>query len=186
MTDDSTQPEHSRKTLGDHVLPVWARPEAFAVADAGWGWVDRKDRRHPCGTHDGLSEAIVKDAGAQVDLVWTPACDYLVLPEELPELHPAMRDARIRWAQWEMDEGWRQMMLFGLFLFGFVAYSKFSDKPLLAFGPTGLALLLFVVLGVVPWYQGRKRLHRAETRSLVGSAEDLAEIRFETWLMRTS
>jgi hypothetical protein len=41
----------------------------------------------------------------------------LVLPEELPELHQAMRDARIRWAQWEMDEGQRQMSLFGVLYF---------------------------------------------------------------------
>lgn len=169
-------------TRGDHPQPVWARPEAFAVADAGWGWVDRKDRRHSCASLEELSAEIVKDAGAQVDLVWTPACDYLVLPEELPELHPAMRDARIRWAQWEMDEGWRQMILFGLFLFGFVAFSKFFGKPLMAFGPAGLALLLLVVLGAIPWYQGRKRLRRAQTMALVVNAEDLREIRFETWL----
>ncbi|MEP4076647.1 rhomboid family intramembrane serine protease [Haloferula sp.] len=183
MSGDSMQQESSSMGSGDQAQPVWARPEAFAVADAGWGWVDRKGRRHSCDSLDGLSKAIVKDAGAQVDLVWTPACDYLVLPEELPELHPAMRDARIRWAQWEMDEGWRQMSLFGLFLFGFLAYSKYVGKPLMAYGPVGLALLLFVVLGVVPWYQGRKRLKRAETRSLVGTAEDLEEIRFDTWLM---
>jgi membrane associated rhomboid family serine protease len=82
-----------------------------------------------------------------------------------------------------MDEGWKQMTIFGLFLTGLVAYSKFTGKPLLAFGPVGLALLLFVVLGVIPWYQGRKRLKRAETSALVASAEDLEEIRFDTWLM---
>lgn len=183
MTDDRRQQASSENSGSELSQPVWARPQAFAVADAGWGWVDRKGNRHSCETFDELSSAIVEDAGAQVDLVWTPACDYLVLPEELPELHQAMRDARIRWAQWEMDEGRRQMILFGLCLTGVVGYSKFTDKPLLAFGPAGLALLLFIVLGAVPWYQGRKRLQRAQTRSLVASADDLAEIRFETWLV---
>ncbi|MFC7339227.1 rhomboid family intramembrane serine protease [Haloferula chungangensis] len=183
MTDDQQQHEDSEKAGSEESQPVWARPQAFAVADAGWGWVSRKGRRHPCESFDELSKAIVRDAGAQVDLVWTPACDYLVLPEELPELHQAMRDARIRWAEWEMDEGHRQMVIFGVVLMGMAAYSKFSGKPLMAFGPAGLALLLFIVLGVIPWYQGRKRLRRARTRPLVVSADDLAEIRFETWLM---
>ena len=183
MTDDRSQQTGSGTAGSEDSQPVWARPEAFAVADAGWGWVDRKGNRHPCGTFDELSAAIVEDAGAQVDLVWTPACDYLVLPEELPELHQAMRDARIRWAQWEMDEGQRQMTLFGLCLTAVVVYSKFTGKPLLAFGPLGLALLLFVVLGLIPWYQGRKRLQRAQGRTLVIRAEHLEEIRFETWLM---
>jgi len=74
------------------------------------------------------------------------------------------------------------MTLFGLCLTTVVVYSKFTGKPLLAFGPLGLALLLFVVLGLVPWYQGRKRLQRAQGRTLVIRAEDLEEIRFETWL----
>ena len=181
MTDDQSQQKSA--TLGSPAQPVWARPEAFAVADSGWGWVDRKGQRHPCESFEALADAIVQDAGAQVDLVWTPACDYLVLPEELPELHQSMREARIRWAQWEMDEGFKQMQLFGLFLTGFIVYSKYTGHPVLAYGPAGLALLLFVVLGLVPWYQGRKRLNRAQSRALVIAEEDLAEIRFETWLM---
>ncbi|MGB6222171.1 rhomboid family intramembrane serine protease [Haloferula sp.] len=180
MKDDSTQPKG--KSPGVNEQPVWARPEAFAVADAGWGWVDRKGVRHSCESFEGLSSAIVEDAGAQVDLVWTPACDYLVLPEELPELHPAMRDARIRWAQWEIEEGRKQTMIFGAFLLGFVVFSVISRRELLAFGPVGLALLLLVAFGLVPWYQGRKRWQRAQSRALVTSAKDLDEIRFETWL----
>lgn len=163
--------------------PVWARPEAFPVAGPGWGWVDRKGRRVGCADFAALSEAIVNDAGARVDLVWTPAGGYLVLPEELPELHPALRDARLRWAEWEIEEGRKQMQLFGMFALGFALFSWFTNKPVMAFGPVGLALLLMVILGVIPWYQGRKRLRRAKSWAAEGMAADVPELRFETWMM---
>lgn len=144
-------------------LPVWARAEAFPPAgDSPWGWVDRKGRREECASFEELSEAIVDDAGARVDLVWTSASRHRVLPEEIPDLHPALKDARVRWAEWEIAEGRRQM---------------------LAFGPAGLALLLFVILGLVPWLQGRKRLKRAKAWAADGSIADLEDLRFETWLM---
>lgn len=165
-------------------LPVWARAEAFPLAgDSPWGWVDRKGRREECASFEDLSGAIIDDAGARVDLVWTPASRHLVLPEEIPELHPALKDARVRWAEWEIREGQRQMWIFGAFFAGLVGFSVVTGRPLLAFGPAGLALLLFVILGLVPWIQGRKRLRRAKTWAADGAIPDLEGLRFETWLM---
>lgn len=165
-------------------LPVWARAEAFPPAgEAPWGWVDRKGRRQGCASCEELAEAIVDDAGARVDLVWTPAGSHQVLPEEIAALHPALKDARVRWAEWEIREGRRQMAIFGVFFLGLVAYSLITGRPLLAFGPAGLALLLFLVLGLVPWIQGRKRLKRARRWVADGSIDDLEGLRFETWLM---
>lgn len=153
------------------------------MADTGWGWMDRKGRRHPCDSFEELEAEIVKDAGAQVDLVWTPASDYLLLPEELSELRPAMTHARIRWAEWDMDEGRRQMILFGLVFAALVAYSVYSGKEIIAFGPVGLALLLFLILGAIPWYQGHKRLERVKKWGVDLQGDALPELRFETWLM---
>ncbi|GAA5480699.1 hypothetical protein Hhel01_04228 [Haloferula helveola] len=164
-------------------VPVWARPDAFARAGEGWGWVDRKGRRTSVGSFDELSAAIVDDAGARVDMVWTPQSDYLVLPEEVADLHPALKAARIRWAEWEISEGRRQMMLFGAIFAGIAIYSLASGREMLAFGPLGLAALLFIVLGLIPWYQGRKRLIRAR-QWVEGSLEiDVPALRFETWLI---
>lgn len=163
--------------------PVWARPEAFPRAGDGWGWVDRKGRRTGCAGFDELAAAIVDDAGARVDMVWTPDHEYLVLPEELPELHESLKQARIRWAEWEIAEGRRQMAIFGGFLGLFGLYSLFSGRPFLLFGPLGLAIVLFLMLGFFPWYQGRKRLDRAR-RWQAGEMEvDVEGLRFETWLM---
>src|SRR5687767_8051643 len=97
----------------DAELPVWARDDAFPVAGPGWGWVDRKGQRVECGSFEELSQAIAEDAGARVDLVWTPEARGYVLPEEIPALHGALRESRIRWARWEIEEGKRQMLMFG-------------------------------------------------------------------------
>ncbi|MGE9269951.1 MAG: rhomboid family intramembrane serine protease [Verrucomicrobiales bacterium] len=164
-------------------LPIWARPEAFDQASEGWGWVDRKGRPHECRDFDDLYTSIVSDAGARVDLVWTPANDFVVLPEEVPELLPALKEARVRWAEWDISEGQRQMVVFGMFIAVFVGYSYFTKRELIAFGPLGLALLLFLILGFLPWYQGKKRLRRAH-KAIAEDLKpvDLEGLRFEVWL----
>lgn len=169
-------------TDDSEILPVWARPEAFPRADDGWGWVDRKGRRTPCANFEELAASIIDDAGARVDMVWTPDYSHLVLPEEVPELLPALKTARLRWAEWEIAEGRRQMLIFGGFMAVFVVYARLTGGEIMAFGPLGLALLLFLILGFIPWYQGKKRHTRARRWQAGEVGPDLDEMRFETWL----
>lgn len=170
-------------TMDPPSRPIWARPEAFAKAPEGWGWVDRKGNQSPCKDLEDLRESIVSDAGARVDLVWTPESPNLVLPEELPELLSALKEARLRWAEWEIEEGRKQMLIFGVVFAGLLAYTLFAGQKLMAFGPLGLALLLLLILGFIPWYQGVKRRKRAKL-AMAGELEvDLEGLRFETWLL---
>jgi membrane associated rhomboid family serine protease len=166
----------------DAELPVWAREGAFPVAGPGWGWVDRKGHRAEVSSFEELARAIVEDAGARVDLVWTPEARGYVLPEEIPALHSALRESRIRWARWEMEEGKRQMMMFGGFFVVMVLWSYFSTGKVLANASMGLAVLLFFLLGFFPWYQGYKRLKRAKRWAAGEMEADAQALRFETWL----
>ena len=168
--------------MTDADLPVWARADAFSEAGPGWGWVDRKGRRVACAGFEELAQAIVKDAGARVDLVWTPDAPGFVLPEEIPALHPALREARIRWAGWEIEEGKRQMLMFGAAFGVMLAWNGFKTGKVMASGSTGLALLLFLILGFIPWYQGHKRLKKARIWAAGEMAADAPVLRFETWL----
>ena len=168
--------------MTDADLPVWARADAFSEAGPGWGWVDRKGRRVACAGFEELAQAIVKDAGARVDLVWTPDAPGFVLPEEIPALHPALREARIRWAGWEIEEGKRQMLMFGAAFGVMLAWNGFKTGKVMASGSTGLALLLFLILGFIPWYQGRKRLKKARIWAAGEMAADAPVLRFEIWL----
>jgi membrane associated rhomboid family serine protease len=168
--------------ITDADLPVWARADAFSAAGPGWGWVDRKGRRVACESFEELAHAIVKDAGARVDLVWTPDAPGFVLPEEIPALHLALREARIRWAAWEIAEGKRQMLMFGAVVLGMLAWNGFKSAKIMASGSTGLALLLFLILGFIPWYQGHKRQKKARIWAAGEMAADAPVLRFETWL----
>ena len=171
----------------DAELPVWERADSFPPAGEGWGWVDRRGGRHACASFEELAAEIVKDAGARVDLVWTPESSGCVLPEEVAGLFPAMREARIRWACWDIEEGKRQMMMFGAFAGLMVLFHIYRHGPqlrsLLSNGSVGLALLLFLLLGFIPWYRGRKRLARARAWAVGEMAEDARVLRFEIWLM---
>lgn len=166
----------------DAELPVWAREGAFPEAGPGWGWVDRKGGRVPVGSFEELARAIVEDAGARVDLVWTPEARGYVLPEEIPALHSALRESRIRWARWEMEEGKRQMMVFGGIFAVMLLWGFFSTGKILANASVGLALILFFLLGFFPWYKGYKRLKRAKRWAVSEMAEDAQALRFEIWL----
>lgn len=166
----------------DPELPIWARDDALPEAGPGWGWVDRKGHRVSVESLDELSRAIVEDAGARVDLVWTPEARGYVLPEEIPALHPALREARVRWAHWEISEGKRQMATFAIALAAVIGYNLLKRGSLLSSGTLGLALLLFFILGFLPWYQGRKRLRRARDWAAGKVTMDLPAMRFETWL----
>ena len=169
--------------MPDPDLPAWKRADAFPPADVGWGWVDRKGRRHPSEDQQALAAAIVDDAGASVDMVWTPDHSHLVLPEEIPSLLPAVKEARVRWAKWEIKEGISQMRIFGLFLVGFALVTFFTKGLAAAYGTLGLAFILFLMFGFFPWYQGRKRLRRAMAWRAEEGLPDLEGLRFETWLM---
>ncbi|GAA5483223.1 rhomboid family intramembrane serine protease [Haloferula sargassicola] len=169
--------------MPDSDQPAWQRPDAFPAAGEGWGWVDRKGRRHVCEGIAELSAAIVDDAGASVDMVWTPDHPHLVLPEELPPLLPALKEARVRWAEWEIREGLSQMKIFGLFMAGFALFAFFTRGASAMTGTLGLALILFLMLGFFPWYRGKKRLRRARAWRAEEGLPDLEGLRFETWLM---
>lgn len=166
----------------DADLPVWERDDAFPVAGPGWGWVDRKGRRVPCAGFEELSEAIVSDAGARVDLVWTPAAKGYVLPEEVAELFPAMREARIRWARWDIEEGKRQMLVFSVAIIALSVFHLLRGDRLIEMGSLGLALILLLILGFLPYYRGKKRLRRADRWAAEEMVDDGRVLRFETWL----
>ncbi|QJE97332.1 rhomboid family intramembrane serine protease [Luteolibacter luteus] len=166
----------------DAELPAWARDDAFPEAGPGWGWVDRKGNRFDCDSFAALSRVISEDLAARVDLVWTPDSPGLVLPEEISELHPALKMARIRWAEWDIEEGRRQMTIFGIAFVVLLVFGGLKIERILSNGTLGLAALLFVILGLFPWYKGRKRLQRARKWAAGEMIADAPALRFETWL----
>ena len=74
------------------------------------------------------------------------------------------------------------MLMFGAAFGVMLAWNGFKTGKVMASGSTGLALLLFLILGFIPWYQGRKRLKKARIWAAGEMAADAPVLRFETWL----
>ncbi len=181
--------------------PIWARDDAFPEAPQGWGWVDAKEKNHPCDSLEKLTEAIRSDRDGSVNLVWTPEKPRMVLPEELPGMGDALRAARERWTRDDLEDARHKLRWFGMACVGFGAWAfyqgltgagnaavgfperlKFAAKTLLSSGQSGLALLLFLVFAFIPWYQARKRRRELGAWNDERIAATVPAMRFETWL----
>jgi len=166
----------------DEVAPVWARPEAFPEAPSGWGWTDRKGGQHPLGSLDELAESIRADRSSAIDLVWTPDYPRMVVPEEIPELFHALFAARRRWAAADLEYSISQLKLFGAGVIVVALWTWWQNRPLLASTNTGIAVVLFVMFALIPWYQAWKRGRELHGWSLSGMQAGIPTLRFETWL----
>jgi membrane associated rhomboid family serine protease len=177
--------------------PVWAREEAFPEAPEGWGWVDAKNGRHPCDSRESLIAAIRDDRDGSVNLVWSPVHRRMILPEELEGAGDALRAAREIWTREDEENSAHRMRWFGGILALSCAYTFFQSwvqkpagsdglafglKAILASTSAGLALLMFIILAFIPWYQARKRRKQLGSWSEESLTEIAPTLRFETWL----
>lgn len=187
--------------------PVWAREDAFPDAPQGWGWIDAKAKVHSCDSLESLTAAIRDDRDANVTLVWAPGHPKMILPEELEGMGDALRTARARWIRDDKENAIYKLRWFGTALAGISLYSfylgyrhagevaaqsgtgvdtarrlAFALKTMFGSTAVGLALLMFVILAFIPWYQVRKREKELGRWTEAGIAEAAPTIRFETWL----
>lgn len=180
--------------------PIWARDDAFPPAPAGWGWADAKRNNHPCESAEALITAIRDDLKADVTLAWTPAHRYMILPEEVVGSTEAVLAARKRRANDDYLDSQEKLRWYGGLLAVLTAYMLFrgwSTAPGIAvpverFGfafrtmlssmSIGIALLMFLILAFIPWYQSRKRVRELKVWSLGDIAALIPPLRFETWL----
>jgi len=162
--------------------PIWARPDAFEEAPPGWGWADAKGRRHPVASAEALAETIRADSSSAVNLVWTPEHPRLVVPEEIPALFHALRTARRRWVAADLEHAQGQLRLFGAGVLAMAAWTLWQRQALLKSTSTGMALVLFVMFALIPWYQAWKRGRELLSWDSDGMQAAVPVLRFETWL----
>lgn len=180
--------------------PIWAREDAFPKSPPGWGWLDIKGRPHPSDSSETLLSAIRNDRNADIVLVWTPAHDYMVLPEEIDGSSDAVLAARKRRAADDLLDSLGRLRWFGLLLSGLALYLLYrgwsmaphiaSAMERVAFGvraifssmSMGILLLMFLIFAFIPWYQARKRLRELAHWTDGDTTELIPLLRFEAWL----
>jgi membrane associated rhomboid family serine protease len=163
--------------------PIWARPDAFTAAPAGWGWIGPRGELHPCESAAALAAAICNDTDGSVGLVWTPENPHAVLPEEVAALADSLRSVRKRWAGEDLSATRKRLLQLAIASFGVLAW-QFSKgiHALLGSSYSGIALLVVVIFGFIPWYQARKRQRELSSWDTAGMAAAVPVLRFETWL----
>lgn len=186
---------------------MWARAGAFFPAPQGWGWVDVKRRLHPCASLEALATEVRDDHQNTILLVWTPDAPQMCLPEEVTGLSAAMAVARDRWTREDLEVAVSRLRWFGILTAGFATHSFFNGvsyigklaarsghvlgfservyvgvRAMLGSTTLGLAVLMFVLFGFIPWYQARKRRADLGAWTTAGTAKRLPALRYETWL----
>jgi membrane associated rhomboid family serine protease len=183
-------------------LPVWAKQEAFPAAPDGYGWVDPKGATHACPSEAALLETIGTDRDARVVLIWTPDHPRMAMPEEWPVAADAVREGRRQRLNDDLAVTSDRVRWYGMLLGGMVLYMLYqgwsrapaewgSGRSLLlavqivaSSISVGLCLLMFLILGFIPWYQARKRHREWRSGAAADTEEWIAVLRFETWLER--
>jgi membrane associated rhomboid family serine protease len=181
-------------------LPIWARDVAFPPAPEGWGWVDHKGRRQVCGTREELLEAIRKDGDARLLLAWTPGRPHMMLPEEVAGAEEAVLESRRRLAAGDLLEAYDRLRWFGILLGGLTLWMLyqgwalaprqadaverllFALRAVLHSMSLGIALLMFLILAFIPWYQAVKRRREFGRWTPQDIAAAVPALRFDTWL----
>lgn len=187
-------------------LAVWACEGAFPNAGEGYGWMDRKGRRHACASLEELSKTIRDDSASAVNLVWTPDSPFCSVPEEIAALEEPIREVRKRWAADDLADAQYRLKTFGIgaaILLAYMVYHAWGYsgerarasgldlgglerveiilKVLAASTAVGFSLLAFLIFAFIPWYQAWKK--EGEIKHLGGDVAALVPmIRFETWL----
>lgn len=182
--------------------PVWASEEAFPEAPDGYGWGDPKGNLHSCADAKDLLDVIGNDRSARVALVWIPEAPRMLLPEEWPEAADAVREGRHKRLIDDLAESDGRIRWFGLMLgavTGYMLFQGWSRAPeinslmarswaaletALRSMSVGLCLLMFLILGFIPWYQARKRHLEWNRGGTDADVDRLRVLRFETWLER--
>lgn len=144
--------------------------------------MDRQGGQHPVESLDELAQSIRQDRSSAVDLVWTPEGSSMVVPEEVPGLFHSLFAARRRWAAADLDHAKGQLKLFGFGVLAMAAYTFYTDRKVHTSVNVGMALMLFLMFALIPWYQAWKRSRELHGWTPSTMADSVPVLRFETWL----
>lgn len=163
--------------------PAWESPEVFPekIAESPYGVRSRKGKTTGFDSLDAL-DAHVRSSRESVEAVWTPDTDRMVPPEAVPELLEPLRHRFVDVAEDAAVDARRHSMLFGFFLLWALYASLDGGTPPQESVVVGLAALLLIVMGLMPWYEAIRERKSAWELTVDGLASEEEEARFEKWL----
>ncbi len=176
--------------------PVWARSDVFPLkpsvsSDSGaffaYGYIDGRGNQVGVESIDELV-AKVGECDEGIDLVWSPDSEYLVAPEQVPELRQVLWQRRRKWALRDVEDGKRMSLVFAAITLWLVyaGYRNTGGNLMLALrgARVGIAAIFLLMFGLIPLYEGWKTLRKGEPHSEEEWLDEAAESRFDSWLAR--
>lgn len=163
--------------------PAWEAPEVFPekTAESPYGAKSRKGKTCGFDSLDALS-AHVRSSRESVEAVWTPDTDRMVPPEAVPDLLESLRHRFVDVAEDAAVDARRHSILFGIILLWALYASLARGAPPQQSVEVGLAALLLIVMGLMPWYEAIRERKSAWELSVESLASEEEEARFEKWL----
>lgn len=162
--------------------------------------MDPSGRRHPVQDAAQLLKVVGSDLEGRVILVWGPQSERMVLPEEWAGAEKQVEKARSRRLEADCRDGLRRLawmsaawLAYALYLWwqawsagsstGGMGERLLASLDLLRRNSTlGLALLGWLVVGFIPWYQSFKGLREWRLKRSEGAGALIPGLRFDTWL----
>jgi len=163
--------------------PVWASPDNYPVKPetSPYGALSSKGRVREFESLAALAEH-VRNSRESVEAVWRPQDRKMMPPEASVELIEPLRKRFADLAEEDGTDARRNTLVFS-FLLLWALYANLANRTM----PTesvevGLAGILLVILGFVPWYEAwrnRRSAMALDEQTLAGEEQ---EARFERWL----
>ncbi len=163
--------------------PGWASPDVYPEKpeSSPYGALSRRGRRCEFENLDALG-AHVRSSRDSVEAVWTPEGERMVPPEAVCDLLEPLRERFVDLAESDASDARRTTLIFSLLLI-WALYANLANRIM----PTesvevGLAAILLVLLGLIPWRDARRNRQSARELSKERLEEEEQEARFERWL----
>ena len=163
--------------------PVWASPDNYPVKPetSPYGALSSKGRVREFESLAALAEH-VRNSRESVEAVWRPQDRKMMPPEASVELIEPLRKRFADLAEEDGADARRNTLVFS-FLLLWALYASLANRTI----PTesvevGLAGILLVILGFVPWYEAWRNRRSAMALDEQRLAGEEQEARFERWL----
>lgn len=160
-------------------MPAWARVDAFPEKpkSSPYGCVDQHGKSEEFETLKDLKDFL--SAGkSKLGWIWVPEQERLIAPEEVPSFEKTLLMRRSVIASDDLDAAHRNLVLFGAILI-WALYAASQNTGVFSSQSVGLTVILFLILGVKPWWESRQTLTNLGKTSI---SEEVPEARFELWL----
>ena len=163
--------------------PVWASPDNYPVKPetSPYGALSSKGRVREFESLAALAEH-VRNSRESVEAVWRPQDRKMMPPEASVELMEPLRKRFADQAEEDGADARRNTLVFS-FLLLWALYANLANRTMpTASVEVGLAGILLVILGFVPWYEAWRNRRSAMALDEQRLAGEEQEARFERWL----